>query len=55
MEKAQTLCCFLKRHYTNVALDERNKRVNITIDSENEAYIDLKTNEVKSILIYHKF
>jgi len=45
-EKAQTLCCFLRRHYKDVVLDEKAKIIRIQVDSEYSAIIDLKTNEV---------
>merc|ERR1711974_548008 len=45
-EKSQTLCCFLRRHYKDVVLDEKAKIIRIQVDSEYSAIIDLKTNEV---------
>merc|ERR1712100_701751 len=34
MEKVQTLCCFLRRHYDQVDFDERSRIVTITVNDD---------------------
>merc|ERR1712100_396204 len=46
MEKVQTLCCFLRRHYDQVDFDERSRIVTITVNDDITVTIDLNEDKV---------
>ena len=47
MDQAQTICCFLRRHFNEVHLDERSRVITIDLEGGAKATINLKSKEIQ--------